>query len=52
MNFIERYNIGDNVVLFYLASIIREILITMDNDDLNNAILSFIFNSGENNEEV
>lgn len=50
LNFVEKNNIGDNVVLFYFASIIREMLRSTNDEEMNNAISEFIFS--DKNEEI
>lgn len=50
LNFVEKNNIGDNVVLFYFSSIIREMLRSTNDEEMNNAISEFIFS--DKNEEI
>ena len=40
---IEKNNFGDNVVLFYFAGLIKETLKKMDDRQLNEAIIRFMF---------
>lgn len=40
---IEKNNFGDNVVLFYFAGLIKETLKKMDNRQLNESIIRFMF---------
>lgn len=43
MNFIEENNIGDNVMLFYWASLTKELLKAKDDKELKEAVITFIF---------
>lgn len=40
---IKKNNFGDNVVLFYFAGLIKETLKKMDDRQLNEAIIRFMF---------
>lgn len=40
---IEKNNFGDNVILFYFAGLIKETLKKMDDRQLNEAIIRFMF---------
>ena len=40
---IEKNNFGDNVVLFYFTRLIKETLKKMDDRQLNEAIIRFMF---------
>lgn len=43
MNFVEENNIGDNVMLFYWASLTKELLKAKDDKELKEAVITFIF---------
>lgn len=45
---LEENNIGDNVALFYFASIIKETVNSMDNKNIKEAIIRFILDSDRN----
>lgn len=40
---IEKNNIGDNVVLFYFAAIVKESLKEIKNQQIKEAVLRFMF---------
>lgn len=42
-DFIEKEGIGDNVVLFYLAGIIKEFFKENDDKELKESVLTFMF---------
>ena len=42
MNIIEENDIGDSVVLFYLASVVKEILKGYDSDGVKEAVFRFM----------
>lgn len=43
INFIEENNIGDNVMLFYWASLVKELLKAKDDKKLKEAVITFMF---------
>lgn len=47
---IEENNIGDNVALFYFASLIKETLKKMNDKDVKESIIRFILDSDRNEE--
>lgn len=42
-NFVEKEDIGDNVILFYLAGIIKEFFKENDDKQLKESVLTFMF---------
>lgn len=50
LNVVENNNIGDNVVLFYFASLIKETLKEINDKQLSEAVITFIFDGGKNEE--
>lgn len=45
---IQENDIGDNVALFYFASLIKETVRRMDNKDIEESIIRFILDSDRN----
>lgn len=45
---VEEHDIGDNVILFYFASLIKETVRKMNNKDLEESIIRFILDSDRN----
>ncbi len=43
LEFIEKEDIGDNVILFYLAGIIKEFFKENDDKELKESVLTFMF---------
>lgn len=43
LEIVEDENIGDNVVLFYFASLIKELLKAMDDREIEEGVLTFMF---------
>ena len=43
LNILEKYDIGDNVAMFYFAALIRETLKEIPDKELKEAVITFIF---------
>lgn len=46
LDVLNKNDIGDNVALFYFASLIKETLREMDDKQMSEAVITFIFDEG------